>query len=170
MRLYLFGVILAVTVAGCGERGGGPSGWRPATRDDIQAQLAQLALDAESTPPSDQTQDVRGDFDGDGRIDRAALLVNDKAKTFALFVTRSGRPPVRLTPDQPLSALWNTDLKIAPPGHYVTACSRGLGAEDEPCKPAVDARYPAITLETYESSVQIFAWTGKGFEGQWLSD
>lgn len=170
MRRYLFGLILALTVTGCGERGGTPSGWRPATRDDVQAQLAQLALDAESTPPADQAQEVRGDFDGDGRIDRAALLVNNKAKSFALFVLRSGRPPLRLTPDKSLSALWNTGLKIAPPGHYATACSRGAGAADEPCTPAIDARYPAIEFETYESSVQIFAWMGEGFEGQWLAD
>ena len=113
---------------------------------------------------------VKADFNGDGGLDEAALLINDRAGRFALFARLAGAPRAfRLSGSSNLGGLWDHGISVGKPADYRTACSRGLGG-DGPCRPKIRARWPVILFEHYEAAVTIFAWDGRAFVQDSLSD
>jgi hypothetical protein len=146
-----------------------PRGWRELTPTEI----ADLHRRAERGigQPVNQTVSIEADFDGDGRMDRAVLLVNDKVARFALFVSRAAaRHYQRLDYDGPLEGLWNYGLQVQPSGVFETACAKGLGDDAEPCRRRVRTRWPAIGANDYEASYAVFFWDGRRFDSEYLSD
>lgn len=55
---------------------------------------------------------VRADFDGDGREDQAAILLDEAYERFAIYVFPGGRDPVMLAPGRPMTALPGRSLAV----------------------------------------------------------
>lgn len=167
MRILL--LIMALAVSAC-SAGGSPAGWRPATKADVWWQIISQKIDRSSRPPADARQTLVADFDGDGREDRASLMVNSAKREVALWVFRQGAPPAQLGEAMPVSDLVNLGLYPHKPGVVASACAKGYGADDAPCRPQVVSRWPGISLVYFEASSTAYWWDGKTFETEALSD
>jgi hypothetical protein len=104
---------------------------------------------------------VNGNFDGDGKPDRAELLVSSQTKQFALFVRLSSGGNWQLL-DKP-HAMGDFDrfgIALVKPGKYETACGKGYGdwvcAHREP--DWLKLVRPGIDLFYTESSDSMFYW------------
>lgn len=85
---------------------------------------------------------VSADFDGDGREDQAAILLDERFERFAVFAFPVGGEPSQLTPAQAVAAL---------PG-------RSLAVEDAD----KDVR-PVLILMQGDRAVERFGWNGTAF-------
>jgi len=164
------GAVAAIaTVGACSNVGGAP-GWRLATAADV-AKLARDQTIPASEVPVDQKLAVSADFDGDGREDKAALMLNDGKGLRALFVfPGAGGAPIQLTAGEASNDLWNQGLGLVEPGVYATACGKGMGDAAAPCRPKLTLRNSAVELFTYEAGGVAFFWNGRAFEREWLTD
>lgn len=84
---------------------------------------------------------VKADFDGDGREDQAAILLDERFERFAVFAFPAGGEPIQLTPAQPVAVL---------PGRAVAVQT---GRRGEP--PALVVRSPGED--------EVLAWDGLAF-------
>jgi hypothetical protein len=144
-----------------------PSGWRRPSASQVSSAWRQKS--------HGKFLVVRGDFDGDGKSDRAELLVNDSANQFALFVRlASSEKWNRISQPFDLSLLGNNGIDLVKPGRYKTACDKGYGdfacAHGEP--EFLDLSTAAIDFFQAESSDSIFYWEGatKSFRETLMSD
>ena len=148
---------LAASAAAAGEP---PSGWRPPSSEE------------RSRHPSPDRLVATGDFDGDGRADRAVLLVNDRLDQIGLFVVRGGSD--RYEALDTVDEAWrlpDVSVSAEEPGLFRTACAKGYGppcARDEPTQ--VETKQVSIGLTYAESSFSIFHWDGRGFAQVWITD
>lgn len=116
------------------------------------------------------------DFDGDGRQDRAELLVNDGAGKFGLFV-RLANGGSMLLAEEPLNYLSSMGIGIAALGSHPTWCGklnanrRARGKTEKPCDVrAIELKADGIDFFTFESAGRTFYWTGDSFVSEWMSD
>jgi hypothetical protein len=142
-------------------------GWRAATAADFVPLTRQVT---DPDQPRPQAREVTADFDGDGKADKAAIMVNPSASRAAVFVFHGGSGRRTLVADYPLEVLASMELSVAKPGDYVTACARGLGDDGAPCKPKLHARWPAIEVAFLERGSEMYAWEGRRFVGEVISD
>lgn len=163
-QLLFLSLIVGALITGAAEAVAAPvtPGWRPVAESDL------ASVPVAQRPPG-QRFEVSGDFDGDGKADRAWLMVSENGRLYGLFVSRGGRTPENLA-DGDLAGLPNLMLDLYRPGTYKTACGKGYGDGGTPCRPAVRARWTAIWLGVFESSDEIFFWDGKRFDSAFLSD
>jgi hypothetical protein len=144
------------------------SGWRKPTKaeiaDDIdwRKESKTLYLTAEA------------DFDGDGKIDKASLLVNDKKNKMGLFVILGGSKPAspRLLDEMKKSLIQAMGISVVESGRYETACGKGY-LECEKDEPKVlDLEIPAINYFKEGSVSSFFYWDRKkkSFKRTWISD
>lgn len=139
-----------------------PAGWREPTGAE-RADLLRQARRSTAEPTLEQKLSVSGDFDGDGKTDRAAFLLNDRRGAFRLFVRRGATGRYEpLNYSEKITALGGYGLEVEPPGTYADIL-------DEDAKP-VRTRWPAVGAAYFESSYVIFYWDGRRFGEIWLSD
>ena len=75
-------------------RASAPIGWRY-----LHAPDARVALGVPNTHDADfQRLYQEADFNGDGRLDEAAVLIDDSGRSYRLFAFLQGSPPEPLTP------------------------------------------------------------------------
>jgi hypothetical protein len=116
------------------------------------------------------------DFNGDGRVDQAWILLRDSGRGWGLFVflgQEDGEPVVHEldvnTGDSPAQSF---GLAVVEPGEYETACGKGYG-DCEPEEPEkLTLVRPAIDFFQFESANSFFWWNAKteAFERTWMSD
>ncbi len=145
-----------------------PDGWeRPSSAD-----LAGPNLEFRKKSPNRYLK-AEGDFDGDGAVDTAELLVNRISKTYALYAFVSKSPaPIELT-DGRIGDVQAMAVITAKPGRTQTTCGKGYDEKDPGCKkgvPFVDIPLPSIEFFGFESGGSQFYWTGEKFERVWTSD
>jgi len=149
-----------------------PAGWREPTEAEVrQATEAAAAYYSFVEGHQDAKYAVVADFDGDGRADRAAVLLNDRKAQFALFVrlAKDGRYR-KLSGGVDVVALWDWDVDLVEPGAYPSACGRGLGDDRAPCMPTIRNRWPGIAWGQNETSLAMFFWDGRRFLEEFLLD
>lgn len=106
---------------------------------------------------------LAGDFDGDGRTDRARLVA--KGETLDLVVDRGAGDLVLVEKALPLSTM----LDVTRAGRYRTACGKGAGRA--PCgRIHTDLSRDTLSFGTPESSRAVAVWRGDRFEVVWLMD
>ena len=158
-----------VVWAGAAQAGGFPEGWRQATPADVDKVAARIGAGPADRAP-DQKLSVTADFDGDGKPDRASVVIHEARGRIGVFVTRgAGGAAIKLSESE-LDQLPDTGLLILPPGSYETACGKGAGSASTPCRPKVVAKRPSLGVVDFEASEEIFIWNGKRFVGDFLSD
>lgn len=144
-----------------------PVGWRLPTS-------TELADDWRGTETSRKAE-VVGDFDGDGKPDRAALLISIKSQNLGLFVLLAGDRAGywrKLDVINDRQAIHAMGLELVRPGHYTTACGKGYLS----CKPdapkAIRLDGDALNYFKTESANRIFYLDKhtKSFRQVWMSD
>lgn len=177
MKLLLFVLLLVgLSVSAFAETEGAeislkisvPKGWRVPSDKEL---LNDLKWRSESR---DKYLSVEHDFDGDGKIDRAGLFVNDKKNSIGLFATLSSNKFIPIlvheSPDKKLVSVMGIDSVKS--GMYQTACGKGLFACAKDEEVAVKIDFSAINYFKQESASSFFIWdknSGK-FERVWISD
>jgi beta-lactamase regulating signal transducer with metallopeptidase domain len=122
--------------------------------------------------------EAKADYDGDGKLDHAALFVSVDGNSEAMFVRLSSRNPnewikaaeANATQSPVVPAML---IAVAKPGTYPTACAKGFG------KPCAEGEGAVLTLENSgiefampESASSIVYWndTAQKFDRVWISD
>jgi hypothetical protein len=123
--------------------------------------LTLLAGPALSQPTS---RSARADFDGDGRMDQAAIEVGPRYFEVAVRLAGKGRYVVESGRAQDAENLY---LQAAPPGVYQDVC---LDEDDIAKCPPVTVKHSAIEFGAQESASSIIYWDGKRFKQLWTSD
>lgn len=143
-----------------------PAGWRVPER-------RELSDSGDSWRESDPTlfQRVVGDFDGDGRQDRAELLVSIDSSSFGLFVSFGDGKRRWLVKEQAVFLLSMGIAKVEP-SSFATACGKGYWecAMDEP--ETLHLPHDGIEYFKSESASSVFFWSParKAFRRVWVSD
>jgi len=163
-------ICLAMPLSCFSEESSLPEGWR-------------LPLPSETTTEQgwrsespDRYLTTSADFNGDGIIDKAMLLVRKEGAGLGLFAFVSQKD--RSAKSYLLDEIQNPEyirvmgVSIAQPGKYKTACGKGYfecqdGEENE-----IVLRYPAIDYFKEESANSFYCWdeNKKNFKRIWMSD
>jgi hypothetical protein len=126
-----------------------------------------LALMLSAAPAWSQptSRSARADFDGDGKMDTAAIEVGPRY--FEVVVRLAGKRRYVVESGRAQDA-GNLYLQAAPPGEYQDVCLE----EDDfaKCPPPIKVRNSAIEFGAQESASSIIYWDGKRFRQVWTSD
>lgn len=129
-----------------------PSGWREPTPEEGSGRWRQKSLT--------RFLRVRADFNGDGKLDVAQILVNPSTNKFGLFVKLGTAGQWQLLRDFDLTFIGRYGIDDVKPGNYETACGKGYGdwacAHGEP--DWLQLSHPGIDLFYTESSDSIYFW------------
>jgi len=144
-----------------------PAGWRSPTPEE-------MAQEWRKNDPLRSFR-VRADFNGDGVMDEAQLLVRSDGSGMALVAFLSnpqGFTPVILDEINEPGWLDVMGVALATPGKYRTACGKGYFdcGPDEP--EVLVLERPGIDYFKEESANSFFYWDGKtaSFKRVWISD
>ncbi len=117
---------------------------------------------------------VAGDFDGDGQLDHARLMLGLDGHKGALVVQFGGTPTRSIVLDEVDDANWLDvmGIDLVTPGQFQTACGKGYWecASGEPEMLVVTL--PAISYFAHESAESYFVFDRKkrAFRRVWMSD
>ena len=144
--------VMALTQLTTAAQGNLPSGWREPTREEASGSWRQKS-------PT-RFLKVEGDFNGDGRLDVAQILVDPSTRKFGLFVKFGSAGQWQLLLALDLTFLGRYGIDYVKPGKYETACGKGYGnwacAHNEP--DWLQLSHPGIDLFYTESSDSIYFW------------
>lgn len=115
--------------------------------------------------------ETSADFDGDGRIDAARLLVDTPGVRHALWITiaPSGRVRHLKVIEGSVAELARVGVDEAPPGVHATACGKGMGSG--PCPAAtLKLDHSGISYFTFESGTEYIGWSNGRLVRDFVSD
>jgi len=145
----------------------------PSSKDWRQPSAAELASSQDWRKGCGKGECVRlqADFDGDGKVDEAELLVGKQDSRVAVTVTLARGPRIVLT-TLPEGALDYMGLALRASGTYVTACGKAYYPCDKGEPKQLKITLPAIALFKTESAESVFYWHAhtRTFRRVWLSD
>jgi hypothetical protein len=144
-----------------------PEAWRTPTAEEIHDDY-----DWRSADPQRHLA-VEADFDGDGQVDTAKLLINDIKNTMGLFVQLSSSANfIKLDETDEKGWIQVIGISRADPGYHKTACGKGY-FECGPGEPEVlHLENPGIDYFKIESANSFFYWdeASNSFKRVWMSD
>lgn len=117
---------------------------------------------------------VKGDFDGDGRLDSAELLRRDSEHALGLFVFKGDNPGSALLLEEisDVGSIERVGVRVVLPGLYKTACGKGY-RDCQPGEPKqISITNQAIDLFLDGSANSYYIWDihDKKFNRVWISD
>jgi len=118
---------------------------------------------------------VEADFDGNGIMDQAWILFENKGTHWGLFVFlgRNNEAPITLKLDVARGVLaQHIGIVGLDPGKYETACGKGYWDCQKGESKILDLKLPGIDFFTYESAHSVFYWNEPTttFKQIWMSD
>jgi hypothetical protein len=142
-----------------------PSGWRfPKPEETVQAWRKEFASDALL---------ARADFDGDGNMDEARLVVREDGSAVAVAVSLGKGSRVHILGEIRESGWLETiGIALVKPGKYRTACGKGY----YDCKPDEPKRLtlnrPGVNLFKDGGVNSFLYWDARSgqFKQTWMSD
>lgn len=144
-----------------------PNGWRMPSKLELGDDWRQKDAEKFSV--------AIGDFNGDGVLDRAILLVSRNGKRAGLYVFLSGNGGFKayaLDVKNSAEVLPVMGIAKVTPGKYKTACGKGYWTckKNEPSELLV--QHDAVEYFKAESTSSYFYWNGqaKSFKRVWISD
>jgi hypothetical protein len=137
--------------------------WRVLAPALFLAACASTAVTAPTPITGTPGMQASGDYDGDGRTDRAAFFETEDG-VLALMVHRAAAPREPLT-------LWGGDIsslpyytvRTAPPGRYETACALYGGCGDAIPSEVTLTHNALMVLGSEHNSVLLYYWDGRAF-------
>jgi hypothetical protein len=116
---------------------------------------------------------VRGDFNGDGVVDEARLVVSPDGKRLGVMVCLGDDDKdCRVLDEADRAQFSRRGISLLPPGRYETACGIGY-MECQPGEPeSVNIRHDAIQYFFYDSASSVFFFDdARGeFRRVWIGD
>ncbi len=146
-----------------------PAGWKIPLASDIRN-------DDWRKENIDRYMIVRGDFNGDGILDTARLLMREDGSMLGLFAfvsQKDGSFKVYLLDEMKATeAIHSMGIKKVSPGSYRTACGKGYWACGKDEVPNISLRNDAIDYFKTESANSYFYWDTQTntFKRIWISD
>jgi hypothetical protein len=168
MRWGIWLLGLGVTGLAVAADGPPPPGWRFPTGADYRGRWVEYR-DTFPVPFH-----VSGDFNGDGVVDHAWILIREGRVGFGFFVflgRRDARPRVIEVFSDDECCAQTYALALVPPGRHLTVCGRG--AECSPGEPrSVTLKYPGVEFITLGAASALFYWSpiAKGFRSVPVAD
>lgn len=136
-----------------------------------------LELDGEwRTRDTKRFSVVEGDFNGDGLVDQARLLISTHGHRLGLIIflaSKSGEmKSYQVVVEQDPSAIHTMGIAKVLPGKYKTACGKGYWECKNDDTPEVLIKLDAIEYFKEESASSYFLWDAKKklFKRVWVSD
>ncbi|MFC1859129.1 hypothetical protein ACFL9U_14060 [Thermodesulfobacteriota bacterium] len=164
----LFAVLFINGAVTCSSSSLIPVGWRMPEVTDY----SEITISLHNNEPPAK---VIADFDGDGFIDQAYILINDKQKKWGLFVfwrLKSGQGKIQEIDEHEFDSQIHMGISLLSPGSHKTAC--GLGYyECEAGEPTeIKLSNPGIGYFVIGSAYSVYFWDDKGqkLKQVWLSD
>lgn len=119
---------------------------------------------------------AEGDFNGDGRVDRAWILLRESKEGWGVFVvldpSDSEAGFIELAVITAETPPQSHGLRVVDPGQYDTACGKGYW-ECEPGEPEeLNLLLPALDVYAFEGARSYFWWDPETatFVRTWMSD
>jgi hypothetical protein len=147
-----------------------PAGWRPPTRTETPDEEGNPWRQADSS----RFLKAVGDFDGDGKVDFAEMLMRQDRSRFGVFVLLSS-----ISVDTMILACAIDDndisgmgIQTVPPGKYITAAGKGYNVLDPNEPNEIVLTCNAIDFFLSESANSYLVWNPvmKSFKRVWISD
>jgi hypothetical protein len=167
--LVLLAMLVSLSSIGgeaCASNGGGPEpphGWRV----PLPSEAMPEGDGSWRAPRPDHALKVSADFDGDGVVDHAALLVRESDRRLGVFVA-VGRDHSWRQVDAAESSMKGVlddpalisviGIEVAAPGKYVTYCGRGYSDCSPSAPKDVTIKKPGLVLFKAESWSVLFYW------------
>jgi hypothetical protein len=150
--------LAAILLAACEAPLPEVAGWRAPTSAEIQSMIE--ARRAEQPEPVTQ---VRGDFNGDGKPDRVALLVNETEDRFAPYLfDGAGAAPAELVHGEARSHMYHYSLAVLPAAAVYEFCTED-GHDEASCDRDKALHSPVILFFEVDNGGSLFAWNGVSF-------
>ncbi len=156
-----------------------PQGWRLPTNIETQDKwrdenVYYRCLDVDEGV--NRCLSVKADFNGDGVMDEARLLMRDKPPGLGLFAFVSQKDGTfktfLLDEKKDTNYIRSLGIEKVSPGRYKTVCGKGIRDCRESEVEEVLLRYDAIGYFKVESARMFFYWEGvtKSLKGVWIDD
>lgn len=168
-RFWIAGVVLLViTLPVFADSMPLPPGWRMPTSSELND-------DWRGNDP-DNYSIIRGDFNGDGNIDQAMLLVSLRGRGIGIFVFLSQKNHTfrsySINVMKDIAFLRAMGIAKVLPGQYKTACGKGYWECAKNEVPEISIKHDAIEYFKTESASSYFYWDEQRriFKRIWISD
>jgi hypothetical protein len=147
-------LVLASSAVAAQKDIAGVQSWRTPTTSDLGAPEDQKWREADPA----RYLVVTGDFDGDGKLDEARIVVRGDGKAFAIVVKLASRKvTIKLDEFPDIKTLTSTGIKRVAPASYPTACAKGYDcAEDEPRY--ISVKHDAIDYFQHDATDRYYYW------------
>ena len=145
-----------------------PEGWRTLNKYEIEKTWRDV--------DDNKYLAVKGDFNGDGFMDEARILLSEKGSGLALFSFMKQADNtyniLLLNEMDDESLIHAMGIRKVEPGLYKTACGKGYWECEPGEPPEILIKNDAIDLFKVESANSFFYWDehSKTFKRIWISD
>lgn len=167
-RIFLTVIVSLSILTACTDSKSLTQGWRSPSNEELK--------DAWRNESENRYTIVKGDFNGDGILDEAKLLVRKDGTGFGVFafVSQKGNSFKIYQLDEMKDAkfIQAMGIKKAAPGSYKTACGKGYWDCQKDEVPEITIKNEAIDYFKTESANSFFYWDNKAnsFKRIWISD
>lgn len=167
-RISLLIIFLLSLITTCSNDRHLPEGWRMPVTDELK--------DAWRNEGKDKFTIVKGDFNGDGIVDEANILVRQDNSGFAVFAFVSQKnhtfKTYLLDENKDKSMIRIMGIKKVPSNIYKTACGKGYWDCKQDEVSEINIRNEAIDYFKTESVNSFFYWDDRinNFKKIWISD
>jgi len=156
-------VFVGLLATGCEAPLPKVEGWRQLSGREIASLTdARRAEHPEQPPPR---VEVTGDFNGDGKPDRALLMVNQAGDRFAPYVfDGAGAAPVAVAGEEARDRLYRYSLAVMPEGSVYGFCDEG-SLDTTNCEGLKSLRGAALIFFEVDNGGSIYGWDGSSYQG-----
>lgn len=167
-KILLLTIFSLSLITACSNDRHLPDGWRMPANDELK--------DAWRNESKDKFTIVKGDFNGDGIVDEAKLMVRQDGSGFGVFAFVSQNDQsfktYLLDENKDKSLIRAMGIKKVSSGFYKTACGKGYWDCKQDEVPEINIRNEAIDYFKTESANSFFYWDSKtnNFKRIWISD
>jgi len=171
MKIFLFiSCIFFVLIGSSLAQQQYPIGWSEPTSSDITDDMFK-----ERTGDPFGYLKAKADFNGDGIIDTAILLINDKNNKMGLFVSVSSGEKfniIQLAEMDDKTWVDAMGVSTVKPGKYKTACGKGYWECGKGIPEVLNLKYHAVNFFKFGSANSFFVYDKNlnEFKRIWISD
>lgn len=150
----------ALNVAACSAPAAVVEGWREPTSEELRNLAAERNAQSPDQPPP--ITSVGGDFNGDGKRDRVALLIDEGGHRFAPYMfDGAGAPPLRLDRGDARGRMYRYSLGALPANLMYASCVESA-ADPRECEKDKGVRGKILFFYEVNRGGQMFVWDETG--------